>query len=62
MYEITKGSFAKKLRENTQLYQNIDINNDKLRFRASTATGQLYDEFLLKKRKDQPNLLIETNS
>ena len=62
MYEITKGSYAKKLGENTQLYQIIDINKDNLRFRAYTATGKLYDEFLLKKRKDQPNLLIETNS
>ena len=62
MYEITKGSYAKKLGENTQLYQIIDINKDNLRFRAYTATGELYDEFLLKKRKDQPNLLIETNS
>ena len=26
MYEITKGSYAKKLGENTQLYQIIDIN------------------------------------
>ena len=62
MYEITKGPYAKKLGENTQLYQIIDINKDNLRFRAYTATGKLYDEFLLKKRKDQPNLLIETNS
>ena len=61
MYEITKGKYAKKLGENTQLYQIIDINKDNLRFRAYTATGKLYDEFLLKKRIDQPNLLIETN-
>ena len=52
----------KSLEKNTQLYQIIDINKDNLRFRAYTATGKLYDEFLLKKRKDQPNLLIETNS
>ena len=62
MYEITKGPYAKKFGENTQLYQIIDINKDDLRFRAYKATGELYDEFLLKKRKDQPNLLIETNS
>ena len=59
MYEITKGRYAKKLGENTQLYQIIDINENNLRFRAYTATGKLYDEFLLKKRPGKPNLLIE---
>ena len=62
MYEITKGRYAKKLGENTQLYQIIDINKDSLRFRSYTATGKLYDEFLLKKRSGKPNLLIESNS
>ena len=62
MYKIGKGQFAKKIGENTQLYQIIDINNDNLRFRAYTATGKLYDEFLLQKRKGKPNLLVETNS
>jgi 3',5'-cyclic AMP phosphodiesterase CpdA len=60
MYKITKGAFAKRMAEDTQLYQIVDIKKDSLRFRAYTATGKLYDEFLLKKRKDQPNLLIET--
>ena len=62
MYKIGKGQFAKKIGENIQLYQIIDINNDKLRFRAYKATGKLYDEFLLQKRKGKPNLLVETNS
>ena len=62
MYKITKGKFAKKLGEDTQLYQIIDIDNENLRFRAYTATGKLYDEFLLQKRIGKPNLLIETNS
>ena len=62
MYKITKGKYAKKLGEDTQLYQIIDIDNENLRFRAYTATGKLYDEFLLQKRIGKPNLLIETNS
>ena len=61
MYEITKGAYAKKFAENTQLYQIIDIEENNLRFRAYTATGKLYDEFLLKKRQGKPNLLIESN-
>ena len=61
MYEITKGAYAKKFAENTQLYQIIDIEENNLRFRAYTATGKLYDEFLLKKRQGKPNLLVESN-
>ncbi len=59
MYEITKGDFAKRLAENTQLYQIIDVQAETLRYRAFTATGQLYDEFLLRKRNGQPNVLVE---
>ena len=59
MYKITKGNYAKKLGENTQLYQIIDIKKNKLRFRAFDATGKLYDEFLIQKQEGKPNLLIE---
>ncbi len=59
MYKITKGNYAKKLGENTQLYQIIDISGNKLRFRAYDATGKLYDEFQIQKQIGRPNLLIE---
>ena len=59
MYEITKGKYAKTFAENKQLYQIIDVENDALRYRAFTAIGELYDEFVLKKVVDKPNILIE---
>ena len=59
MYKITKGNYAKKLGENTQLYQIIDIKENELRFRAYDATGELYDEFLIHKQVGKPNLLVE---
>ena len=59
MYEFTKGNYAKKILEGTQLYQIIDISNNDLRFQAFDTTGKLYDEFQLKKRKNKPNQLIE---
>ncbi len=59
MYKITKGAYAKRLAEDTQLYQIIDIDHSTLRYRAFKATGELYDEFRLKKRAGQPNLLVE---
>ena len=36
--------------ENTQLYQIITVNGDRLDFQARTATGALYDAFVLRKR------------
>jgi len=60
MYKITKDAYAKRTAEDTQLYQIIDINNLELRFRAFKATGQLYDQFRLQKRKGKPNLLVES--
>jgi len=59
MYDITKGDFAKRVAEDTQLYQIIDIDDAQLRFRAFTATGELYDAFTLEKRGGQPNRLRE---
>ncbi len=62
MYKITKDTFAKRMVEDTQLYQIIDVSDSRLRFRAFKATGELYDEFSLKKREGKPNLLVEGSS
>jgi len=59
MYPITKGGYAKRLAENTQLYQVIDVETSELRYKAYTATGQLYDAFTVKKRPGQANELLE---
>jgi 3',5'-cyclic AMP phosphodiesterase CpdA len=45
--------------EDTQLYQIITVNADRLIYQAKTATGDLYDAFTLVKRDGQPNELIE---
>ncbi|MEM9936836.1 MAG: metallophosphoesterase, partial [Bacteroidota bacterium] len=46
--------------ENTQLFQVISIDGDKLSFEAYTATGQLYDAFdLVKSGENTPNQFIE---
>jgi 3',5'-cyclic AMP phosphodiesterase CpdA len=42
-----------------QLYQVISVDGDELRYRAKTATGELYDGFTLRKRPGQVNELIE---
>jgi hypothetical protein len=60
VYDITKSNFAKRVAEDTQLYQVIDIDDAQLRFRAFTAAGELHDAFTLEKRDGEPNRLRET--
>ena len=59
MYAITKGQFARRTAENTQLYQVIEVRETTLSFRAYKATGELYDAFTLEKREGRANRLIE---
>jgi hypothetical protein len=45
--------------ENTQLFQVITVNGDRLQYQAFTATGELYDAFDLVKQKNRKNKFIE---
>lgn len=59
MYNVTNENFVRTA-EDTQLYQIIKVNGDEIHYEARTATGNLYDSFVLKKRGDnQPNELRE---
>jgi hypothetical protein len=42
-----------------QLFQEITINNNSLLYEAYTARGELFDKFLLKKRKTGKAKFIE---
>lgn len=59
MYPINKGNYAKRVAENTQLYQVIEVFDSELKYKAYTATGELYDAFMLEKRDGKPNRLQE---
>lgn len=59
MYNINQKPFMVRVAEDTQLYQVIHIDKDKLRFESRTATGELYDAFELLKGPGRPNDLIE---
>ncbi len=59
MYDISNDSWAVRAAEDTQLFQVITVDGGELRFEARTATGRLYDAFLLKKRENLANELIE---
>jgi len=59
MYTLGELPLMTRTAEDTQLYQIIHINHDKLRYEAKTATGRLYDGFTLVKRNGKTNQLIE---
>lgn len=58
MYGAGPHPFVRRA-EDTQLYQIITVDQDKLVYRARTATGAPYDGFTLVKRIGQPNSLVE---
>ncbi|MDQ8199411.1 fibronectin type III domain-containing protein [Pelagicoccus enzymogenes] len=59
MYPITRGDFAKRVAQDTQLYQVISVEGEELSYKAYTATGHLYDAFALKKQEGRANELVE---
>ena len=59
MYNNTRYPFMKRIAEDTQLYQVIQIDGDRLNYEARTAIGELYDAFELKKQDGKINKLVE---
>jgi 3',5'-cyclic AMP phosphodiesterase CpdA len=61
MYRVTARAHerADRVAEDTELYQVIDVEAERLRFRAFTAAGELYDAFDLLRDGDGRNLLVE---
>jgi len=59
MYELNKQPWMKRAAENTQLFQVISIDGDKLSVQTRTATGSLYDAFELTKQPGKANVLVD---
>ncbi|MEZ5356925.1 MAG: metallophosphoesterase family protein [Bryobacteraceae bacterium] len=59
MYNLDAASdFMQRRAEDTQLFQVIRINGNRLSFESRTARGVLYDAFEIEKRKGRANRLI----
>src|SRR5690606_13749346 len=58
MYDLTQTRWMDRAASNTQLYQLISIDGNKLSYEAYTVTGKLYDAFDLVKQKDKTNKLV----
>lgn len=59
MYDLERRDFMRRAAEDTQLYQIIHVDGDRLRYEARTAVGELYDAFTLRKRPGEVNELVE---
>ncbi len=59
LYNIVRAPWMTRAADYTQLYQIITVDPWQICYEARTATGQLYDSFVLKKHDGQPNELIE---
>lgn len=62
MYSLDPEPWMASRAKDTQLYQLITIDGDRLSYEARTATGKLYDEFELRKRPDGSNAMVERSS
>jgi 3',5'-cyclic AMP phosphodiesterase CpdA len=59
MYDLQQLPWIYRAAEDTQLYQIIRVDGDKLRYEARTVTGDLYDAFDLEKKGKGVNYLVE---
>ncbi len=57
-YEVSDDPWMDRRAANTQLFQIITIEGEKLSYGAYTATGELYDAFDLLKSANKPNKMI----
>jgi hypothetical protein len=51
MYEVETRPWMRRSAEDTQLFQIIRVDGDRLTYESRTARGELYDSFLLRKGK-----------
>ncbi len=59
MYSLDDEAWWDRAAENTQLYQIISVDGDRLQYEARTAVGDLYDAFELVKHEGLPNRTID---
>lgn len=59
MYNLNFEEWMERAASNTQLYQIVKVDGDRILYEAYTTTGELYDAFELHKRKDGANKFID---
>ncbi len=59
MYALAFRDWYDRVASNTQMFQHITMGDHELSFQAYTATGQLYDQFVIKKKKNGIKTFID---
>ena len=59
MYDIGLQDWMDRAGSNTQLYQTLSIDGDKLSYQSFMITGQKYDSFVLTKNNKGQNTLLD---
>lgn len=59
MYDLAPQDWMVRRAEDTQLYQIIRVERDRIVYESRTATGEKYDAFELRKRQGQANQLVD---
>jgi acid phosphatase type 7 len=59
MYEVGDKEWMKVKGSDIQLYHEISIDDNRLTFKAFTADGKMFDQFVLKKKKNGISRLKE---
>jgi hypothetical protein len=59
MYRLRREPWMQRVAEQTQLYQVITVDGDRLAVEARTADGELYDAFDLVKQRGRPNRVVD---
>ena len=59
MYDLSFDEWLERAAANTQLYQLVKVNGDRLEYESYTAVGKLYDAFTLEKKADGTNTFID---
>lgn len=58
MYEVTPAAWMQRKAEDTQLYQIIRVEGERLIYESRTARGDVYDAFELRKRRNAANVMV----
>ncbi|RYG47028.1 hypothetical protein EON79_08490 [bacterium] len=61
MYDLVPQDWMARRGEDTQLYQIVRVERDRIVYESRTATGEKYDAFELRKRPGRANDLIDRN-
>ncbi|GAB3168704.1 metallophosphoesterase family protein [Telluribacter humicola] len=59
MYDLSDDPWMFRKAGNSQMFQIITIQDNQLLYNAYTATGELYDSFILEKKQGKANTLVD---